>query len=176
MSLAGVTDGVCSEAIGDQKHDEISLNVHVFNGRETYIHVVSTSRARLASMGGFFQAQLERWTPGAVCIRLPELEWQAFKRLLAGEELKRVDVHLLWRVAAHYCLEGLQNEIGHLEMAQCRNCKLSINGFNLQDRCYVQVSTDWITSRTHCISFDQERTSARSRSRSRGRLHGSQAM
>ena len=85
-------------------YDDIILNVHVFKEGKKILYELPTSRARLVRMGEFFQAQIERWRPGAITISLAEMEWKAFKKLVSGEELKRHDVSLPSRVAADYCL------------------------------------------------------------------------
>ena len=144
-----------AESSGEREHevyDPMSLHVHVVKEGKKTLREVLTSRARLVKLGGFFSAQIERWLSGAVTITLAELEWQAFQRYLAGETLKRNDVFLLLRIAADYCLAGLENEVGHLEIGDCRNCNLKINGINLKDPCYVRKGVnEYVTSTAHCI-------------------------
>ena len=85
------------------------------------------------------------------------MEWKAFKKLITGEELTRREVSLLLRVAENYSLRGLENEIGHLEMGVCRNCKLGINWFNRHDRCYVRYAiNEYVTCWTHCVKVPEE--------------------
>ena len=159
-------DGVSARATdagssGEREHevyDPMSLHVHVLKEGKKILHEVLTSRARLVKLGGFFSAQIDRWFSGAVTITLAELEWQAFQRYLAGETLKRNEVFLLLRIAADYCLAGLENEVGHLEIGECRNCNLKINGINLKDPCYVRYNTtDYFTFTAHCVSLADDR-------------------
>ena len=144
-----------AECSGEKEHkmgDLINLHVHVLKEGKKILHEVLTSCARLVRLGDFFVAQIDRWLSGAVTITLAELEWQAFRRYLAGETLKRNDVFLLLRIAADYCLAGLENEVGHLEIGECRNCHLKINGINLKDKCYVRTEPgEYVTLGGHCI-------------------------
>ena len=147
------------ECSGEREHkmcDLINLHVHVLKEGKKTLHEVLTSCARLVRLGDFFVAQIDRWLSGAVTITLAELEWQAFRRYLAGETLKRNDVFLLLRIAADYCLAGLENEVGRLEIGECRNCKLKINGINLKDHCYVRYNiTDYVTCTAHCVYLEE---------------------